>query len=242
MNEYYGVPSTPMDDYLAHYGVRGMKWGVRKAIERGNDRKLSRAYAKAERKLAKLSLNADRNMQARIVSDERKKQAANRRVGVAGLAGGAGLAAGSIYSAGKKAYEMAKKTGIGVATANLTPALAAASVGAGALINKSIHKHRRHQAERRMTDEGHAKAVAERDAFKREMDAAFKGTKYGKGGKVASASYSKASNKSASNKPNNAERNLKRATYAGGLIGGLAYAGTHRKQLAAAQNKKRRRG
>lgn len=53
-NEHYGVASTPMDDYLAHYGIRGMKWGVRKALKSGNDRALRRQRIKAERKLAKL--------------------------------------------------------------------------------------------------------------------------------------------------------------------------------------------
>lgn len=47
------------DDYLAHYGIRGMKWGVRKAIESGNARKLSRQYAKAQKKLAKLEKRAN---------------------------------------------------------------------------------------------------------------------------------------------------------------------------------------
>lgn len=27
MSEYYGI-STPSSDFLAHYGVKGMKWGV----------------------------------------------------------------------------------------------------------------------------------------------------------------------------------------------------------------------
>lgn len=54
MNEYYGAPTTSTEDFLAHYGVRGMKWGVRKAIQSGNDRALARQYRKAERKLKKL--------------------------------------------------------------------------------------------------------------------------------------------------------------------------------------------
>lgn len=54
MNKYYGAPSTPMDDYLAHYGVKGMKWGVRKAITTGNEKALNRHFRKAAKKLAKL--------------------------------------------------------------------------------------------------------------------------------------------------------------------------------------------
>ena len=57
-NEYYGAASTPNEDFLAHYGVKGMKWGVRKAIERGNSRALARQYRKASRKLAKLEKRA----------------------------------------------------------------------------------------------------------------------------------------------------------------------------------------
>lgn len=57
-HEYYGTATTPMDDYLAHYGIKGMKWGVRKAIAKGNAKKLSRHYNKASKKLAKLERHA----------------------------------------------------------------------------------------------------------------------------------------------------------------------------------------
>ena len=57
-NEYYGLATTPNDDYLAHYGVKGMKWGVRKAIASGNSARLGRQYRKAARKLARLEKRA----------------------------------------------------------------------------------------------------------------------------------------------------------------------------------------
>jgi hypothetical protein len=57
-NEYYGIATTHTDDYLAHYGVKGMKWGVRRALDRNNDRALGRQYRKAQKKLAKLERQA----------------------------------------------------------------------------------------------------------------------------------------------------------------------------------------
>ena len=53
MAQYYGV--TRSGETLSHYGVKGMKWGVRKAVLTGNDRALDRHYRKAAKKLAKLT-------------------------------------------------------------------------------------------------------------------------------------------------------------------------------------------
>lgn len=56
-NEYmYAIERS--DEYLAHYGVRGMKWGVRRALKSGNSARLGRQYAKAQKKLAKLEKRA----------------------------------------------------------------------------------------------------------------------------------------------------------------------------------------
>lgn len=52
MSEYYGV--TRSEEYLAHYGIKGMKWGVRKAIYNKNGKALERHYRKASKHLAKL--------------------------------------------------------------------------------------------------------------------------------------------------------------------------------------------
>ena len=53
MAEYYAVQRST--DHLAHYGVKGMKWGVRKAIATGNERALDRHFRKAAKKLRKLA-------------------------------------------------------------------------------------------------------------------------------------------------------------------------------------------
>ena len=52
MSEYYAVIRST--DHLAHYGVKGMRWGVRKAIAYGNEKSLDRHFRKAAKKLKKL--------------------------------------------------------------------------------------------------------------------------------------------------------------------------------------------
>lgn len=52
MSEYYGV-STPTETFLTHWGVKGMKWGVRKRPADSNAI-YSMAYKKAEKKLANI--------------------------------------------------------------------------------------------------------------------------------------------------------------------------------------------
>ena len=61
-NDYmYAIDRS--DEYLEHYGIKGMRWGVRKAIERGGtglgNRRLARQYRKAQKKLAKLEKRAN---------------------------------------------------------------------------------------------------------------------------------------------------------------------------------------
>jgi hypothetical protein len=84
--EYYGVTRSP--EYLAHYGVKGMKWGVRKAREMGGERgakRLSKEYAKASKKLAKLNAKADINKQNQIAKKYGKIAKVSGSIGAAGI-------------------------------------------------------------------------------------------------------------------------------------------------------------
>ena len=98
MNKYYGIPSTPTQDFLAHYGIPGMKWGVRRAIIKGNQRAFENHFRKAAKKLAKLQDRA-------LNSGKYAAKAAGYGAAAAGVGtlaiGGTGLASRGIIAAGK---------------------------------------------------------------------------------------------------------------------------------------------
>lgn len=234
-NEYYGAVSTPTTDFLAHYGVRGMKWGVRKAIQRGDRKAVSRQFRKAMRKLERLNEKANLQKQKEVAAKHNKRARIAAGVGAAGI----GTIAGNNYAA-RKVLEAAgslpgnyngvrKKRIVGegkgiqkgeaigggpVGNTTNTTSYAAGSttthpsssgstsssggnssggvngfkvirnigagMTAGGFATAAYQKSRAIAAKRRTMKKGHAKAVAKRDAWKREMDQAFKGTSYSK--------------------------------------------------------------
>ena len=124
-NDYmYAVDRS--DEYLAHYGIKGMKWGVRKAIESGNSRKLARQYKKAQKKLAKLEKRAANGQKY-------ARRAAALGAGAA-LAGGAAVAGtGGISNAMKGVAGLAGRasTAIGAGATKLGGAMAARGIRGG---------------------------------------------------------------------------------------------------------------
>lgn len=90
-NHMYAIDRD--DVYLAHYGVKGMHWGVQKlardvqrAVNSGNARRYSKLYQKAQRKLAKYQKQA-------TSGDKYKRRAA--LLGAGALATG-GVAVGGV--------------------------------------------------------------------------------------------------------------------------------------------------
>ena len=81
MAEYYAVERS--SEYLAHYGVKGMRWGVRKALEKGNMQKLAYHYQRAMSKRDKLKQRTNRK--------DQKEEAKAYGVGGAALLGAGAL-------------------------------------------------------------------------------------------------------------------------------------------------------
>ena len=85
MECYYGVTRSP--EYLAHYGVRGMKWGVRRALKKNDTRKLAYHYQRALLKKHGLEEKTNRKMQKDLAKSGAKAAALMLGTGAAsGLA------------------------------------------------------------------------------------------------------------------------------------------------------------
>lgn len=169
MNSYYGVIRVNDSDSLQHYGIKGMRWGVRKAVASGDSRALRKQYEKASKKLKKLNEKADPKLQSMLAKDRKDKvklAALDTTIG----AGIGGLGALSAMTGGP-----------GVVSA----ALGAGAVAAG-LGRFGYNAVRGIKNKRNASYNASIKNAAKRDQWKKEMSAAFKGTKYAKGVKKPS--------------------------------------------------------
>lgn len=99
MSEYYAV--TRSGNTLQHYGIKGMRWGVRKAIESGNQRRLAKQFRKAQKKLFKLNAKADADFQKELAKKHNNRAKAALGVSAVGLGG-----IGAVHLANKKATDI----------------------------------------------------------------------------------------------------------------------------------------
>ena len=96
MNEYYG--DLPYSESLAHWGVKGMKWGIRKARPVGSGVSKSFGYKRAEKKLARLQAKANSAELIKRANRLDKVSKGARVVGRVGLGAAAAGTAGTMVS------------------------------------------------------------------------------------------------------------------------------------------------
>ncbi|MDT3387318.1 MAG: hypothetical protein LIR46_06085 [Bacteroidota bacterium] len=165
MNEYYGIASTPTDDFLAHYGIKGMKWGVRKALKKNNMSKLAYHYQK--------SIEKRNTLKDRTSIEKQKDDAKAYAAGGAGLIGAGALGGlatyGVIKGQQKLNHLIAPNSGyeqymvpVGlIGTSGLAAAGGLASLGASVA------------SAYRTTKRGHKNAIKKHKDFSKEMDKTF---------------------------------------------------------------------
>lgn len=85
MANYYGVVRS--GESLTHYGVKGMKWGVRRALRKtgeARNKALARQFKKASKKLEKLNARTDVQLQKEKVDKFNKLAKKSAKIGAAG--------------------------------------------------------------------------------------------------------------------------------------------------------------
>ena len=180
MAEYYAVERSP--EYLMHYGVKGMRWGVQKARKLGLNtargaKKLAKQYAKASNKLSKLKEKTNIDKQKQEYKD-RMSLAGTTAIGGAGLIGGS-LGLRAFARKNNSRAVMAGRVGfLPVVYDTETGPKVAVPLGAGLSAYSLYNTGKAISAINKTTPKGHKRAVAKYNDFKQEMNKAFSGTKY----------------------------------------------------------------
>lgn len=172
MNEYYGVPSTPNSSFLQHYGVKGMKWGIRKAVERAYSRPRSPGFNRVREKLEaiqqkKIQKQIDEVQKAQTYGKTRKVRKMYEK------------ASEHMEELNRRANRNYMR---GQVDQNKESASNTFWWGEGYTKNKfarALNAADRFQDKRSLTNKGHAKAVRKRNAYADQMAKMFKGTAYG---------------------------------------------------------------
>lgn len=173
MDHYYGVVRSDSNT-LSHYGIKGMRWGVRKAIKNKDVALLSKHHSKAMHKLAKLKTRAD-------VKEQKENAKAYAALGALGIGAGAlgGLASYGIVKgqvAAQRALMPNSKTVTLLHPVGLYGMSALSAGGGLASLGASV------ASAYRSTKHGNKNAIKKYNKFKTEMNNTFKGTRFGKNG------------------------------------------------------------
>ena len=187
--EYYGASSTPTDDFLAHYGVIGMKWGIRRAAKKGKNyeykshatKKYEKAAAKlsakaanstgekAEKLKAKSSVMANRAKRSKEVDKGEEEYARSlstgKALGLAALPGGA-----NVLKAYAQHRAMSKQKGKDATGSKIASALEASYTGTYGSRQRKAGYIRQDEKKKGLNKWGHRQMSEGRKAFSDAID------------------------------------------------------------------------
>ena len=180
--KYYGVERST--EYLAHHGIKGMRWGVRRALKRGDKAALQKQHAKAEATLQKLKEQTDRKGQKQHAKELAIAGALGLGTGALGGLASYGIVKGQL--AAQNALTPNAKSRIIMHPVGLYGASGlAAGAGLGALAASIPTAYRG-------TKKGNQKAIERYNRFKKAKEETFRGVKIGKPAKQPSTKQSNA--------------------------------------------------
>lgn len=220
MPQYYGV--TRSDNYLAHYGIKGMRWGVRKAQKNNNINLMYNTYRASQRQLNKLNDRAN-------LAIQNKRKSAYEKLAAIGAGLGTGYSFGTLSALRNVPFMSPKLKLAAISSAVAAPVLLAAP---GVIGYKRAHK--------RMLPEGHKKAMEDSKNWANEMNKTFKNTVYGsKARPFTNDTYTVSSVKYMPNEAKNGNIMPYRKTYE--TITGSEYANRYKQETDRIYGRKKRR-
>lgn len=176
MKEYYGV--NPSSDFFAHYGIKGMKWGIRKAVDKAySGRSHSLSFSRARDKLRKIQ-------QEHEINRVQNAQLHGRTRKVRRLYNKASERLEQLDKNANRNYQRGQNDQMKEDQSRLFWwSDSAGNLGSGPTKNTAVRIMNRidgRKSRKLITDKGHAKAVHERNAYAAQMNKMFKGTAYAK--------------------------------------------------------------
>lgn len=174
MASYYAIQRS--DSTLSHYGVKGMKWGIRKAVDKAySGRTHSASFHRVKDKLQRLS-------EERMTNKIQKAQVYGRNRKVKRLYNKATEKLDELSKKADRNYQRGQHDQMKEDQSRMFWwSDSAGNLGSGPTKNTMVRVMNRidgARSKRLTTDKGHAKAVKKRNDYAKQMARMFAGTNY----------------------------------------------------------------
>lgn len=175
MNDYYGI-NTSSSDFFMHYGIKGMKWGVRKAVDKAySGRPHSSSFNRVRDKLRIIQ-------EEKAIAKVQNAQAKGRTRKVRKLYNIASEKLTELDNNANRDYQRGQNSQMKEDQSRMFW-WSDESGRFGTAPNKNtvvrvMNRIDGRKSKKLISDKGHARAVQDRNAYARQMAKMFNGTEY----------------------------------------------------------------